>query len=281
MPGDELAIETGRRSHARLVFAKGGGRTFIKSQTVPYPFHITRPFWLDAACPDLATLYLQSASGGIYRDDHPRLSVEARAGARAHVTTQSSSVVHDTGASPARQETSIVVAPAAFLALTPDPLILFPGAALTSALDITIDAASRAIVTEGFVCHDPAAAGRVFQKLELLLTIAQAGGGVIVRERSAVTGEEAFSQASPLGPYRAYASMIILAPRDAWPDALKLQRAFDAQGCLAGASALPGGVGLSLRCLAPDGGALRDGLREGFDVAFAALAGARPARRRK
>ncbi|VTZ20929.1 Urease accessory protein UreD 1 [Methylocella tundrae] len=280
MPGNALAIESGRRSHASLVFAKGGGRTFLNSQRVPYPFHITRPFWLDAACPDLATLYLQSASGGVYRGDHLRLSVEAKAGARAHVTTQSSSVVHDTGASPARQDTSVVVAPGAFLALTPDPLILFPGAALTSAHTITINATSCAIVTEGFACHDPSAAGRAFQDLELLLTILR-DGEVIVRERSRVAGEDVFSKTSPLGPYRAYASMIILAPREAWPDALELQRAFDAQGCLAGASALQDGAGLCLRCLAPDGGALRDGLKVGFDVAFAALAGATPARRRK
>ncbi|MEJ0093228.1 MAG: urease accessory protein UreD [Methylocella sp.] len=274
-------IETHRRSEATLVFARGGGRTFLKHQHIRYPFHVTRPFWLDPHRPELATLYLQSASAGIYRDDHLRLSVTARAGSNAHVTTQSATVVHDTGLRPARQETAVTVAPGAFLALTPDPLILFPGASLTSSIEMSVASTSRAIVTEGFACFDPGATGRSFQSLELLLTITDGDGRKIVQERGALAGEEAFSKGSPLGTYRAYASMIIIAPRDLWPDARELQSELDRHGCLAGASPLPGGIGLNLRYLAPDGGALRDGLRAGFELAFTALVGVAPARRRK
>ncbi len=281
MSGAGLAAAAGRRSEASLVFAAGGDRTFLQRQKTPYPFHITRPFWLDADCPDLATLYLQSASGGIYRDDHLRLGVEAKAAARAHVTTQSGTIVHDTGASPARQETSIVIGRNAFLAVTPDPLILFPGVTLTSALDIKIDPTSRAIVTEGFACHDPTESGRSFESLELRLTITDEKARGVVRERSFVTGDEVFSKASPLGLYRAYASMIILGPADLWPAAIELQSAFDGQGCLAGVSPLPGAIGLYLRCLAPDGGSLRNGLQAGFELAFTAHVGTAPARRRK
>ena len=44
---------------ASLQFSKGGGRTVLTRQRIPYPFHATRPFYLDQARPDLATLYLQ------------------------------------------------------------------------------------------------------------------------------------------------------------------------------------------------------------------------------
>jgi hypothetical protein len=48
---------------ASLHFGHGGARTVLTRQRVPYPFHVTRSFYLDQARPDLATLYLQSAAG--------------------------------------------------------------------------------------------------------------------------------------------------------------------------------------------------------------------------
>jgi hypothetical protein len=32
---------------ASLQFSKGGGRTVLTRQRIPYPFHATRPFYLD------------------------------------------------------------------------------------------------------------------------------------------------------------------------------------------------------------------------------------------
>ena len=71
-------------------------------QHVPYPFHVTRPFYLDAQRPDLATLYLQSSSGGVYGGDDLSLTLDIRAGAAAQVTTQAATIVHDCRGSPAR-----------------------------------------------------------------------------------------------------------------------------------------------------------------------------------
>ena len=42
----------------------------------PIPFHVTRPFYLDAQRPDLATLYLQSSSGGVYGGDDLSLTLD-------------------------------------------------------------------------------------------------------------------------------------------------------------------------------------------------------------
>jgi urease accessory protein len=62
---DAVSLATERRIEASLRFATGGGRTVLVHQHVPYPFHVTRAFHLDPSRPDLATLYLQSASGGL------------------------------------------------------------------------------------------------------------------------------------------------------------------------------------------------------------------------
>lgn len=272
---------TGRIARADLCFAAGGGRTFLSRQTVPYPFHVTRTFRLDPARPDIATLYLQSASGGLYRNDDLSLDIAARPGAFAHVTTQAATMVHDTGALPARQRVTLDVAAGAFLAYTPDPLVLFPGATLANATAVTLASGARAIVVDAFAWHDPRALARPFGMLTQTLEIVDPAGRRLVRERGTLRGVDAFAATSPLGPFRASGTMLILGPQDLLPDVAALQAACDRVGCLAGVTDLPQGVGRMLRCLARDGGDLRHGLDAAFSLAFAALVGIAPAVRRK
>lgn len=253
----------------------------LSRQVVPYPFHITRPFRLYPDRPDIATLYLQSASGGLYRADRLSLDIVARPASRAHVTTQSATVVHDTGAFAARQETRLTVSADALLALHPDPMILFPGAALDLDTRIVLCAGGRAILSEGFTGHDPRGEGRPFARIGLSLRIETEIGRVLVTERSRLDGASLTGVASPLGPYAAYGSMMILGPAECLPVIDALQAPADTTGCLCGVSPLPNGVGLGVRILAPGGGTLSAGMDAVFAVAFEALSGVALARRRK
>ena len=130
---------------ASLHFARGGGRTVLSRQRVPYPFHATRTFYLDCARPEIATLYLQSASGGLYRGDSLALSIVADANAAAHVTTQASTIVHRTHKRGIVQSTRIEIGEHAFAAMTPDPLVMFPGAEISCTTDITLAPTASAI----------------------------------------------------------------------------------------------------------------------------------------
>lgn len=254
---------------------------------MPYPCHVTRTFALHADQPDLATLYLQSASGGLYRGDDLTLDITARPGARAQVTTQAATTVHDTGAVPARQRTALRVAAGGLLAYAPEPFVLFPGAALASETRLEAARSARAIVVDGVTWHDPQ--GRhdpqgprhAFDVLRQTMEIVDEDGRCLLREHGVLAGRDALSEASPLGPFQACGSVFVLGPEEALPPLEHLQRACDAAGCLSGATVLPNGAGRLVRCLAPDGGTLRDGLDAGFAVAFAALSGAAPAPRRK
>ena len=270
-----------RHRQARLVFVRGGGTTVLSRQVVPYPFHITRPVRMYPDHPDIATLYLQSASGGLYRADRLGLDITARPGSRAHVTTQSATVVHDTGAYAARQDTRLAIAGDASLALHPDPMILFPGSALDLDTRIVAGPDVRAIVSEGFASHDPTGMGRPFTRIALSLRVETEEGRILVNERSTLDGASLSGRASPLGAYAAYGSMVILGPAESRPDIAALQGAADAMGCLCGGSPLPNGAGLAVRVLARSGGALSTGMDAVFAVAFAALFGVAPARRRK
>src|SRR5712671_5978598 len=95
LPQSFSGFEAGRKAEVLLVAELAGGRTMLRRQHVGYPFHITRPFHLDRVRPDLATLYLQSASGGFYAADRLTLDLVVGAGAELHLTTQGSTVVHD------------------------------------------------------------------------------------------------------------------------------------------------------------------------------------------
>ncbi len=277
----DAALAVGRSAHAELSFVAGGGRTVLARQFVPYPFHVTRPFRLDPARPGLSTLYLQSASGGLYRGDDLTLSLRIGSGAQAHVTTQAGTIVHDTGAAPARQRVTLHVERDAFLAFTPDPLVLMPGAGLLGHTEITLAPGAAAIVCEGFAWHDLEGKRRPFDRLRQTLSVKSDGGSCLVYEAGELDGRDFLDQASPLGPYRALASTLILADPGTLPDAARLHTVAETQGCVAGVGTLPNAAGLLVRCLGPDGGRLRAAVSSVFDEAFHALVGVPPATRPK
>jgi urease accessory protein len=263
---------------ACLSFASGGGRTFLARQSVPYPFHITRPHRLDPARPDIATLYLQSASGGLYRGDRLALSIEARSGACAHVTSQAATVAHRAAAESTRVLTRLTVHPGSTLALTTDPYVMFPGARLAVATEIVLHPGASALLAEGFAAHDPSGSETTFAALETEARVRTENGRTLVEERSLFRGDDFAGLGGALGGCRAMGSVLILGGT---VDPAALQSRLDAIGVLSGASRLPNEAGWSVRLLAEGGGSLARGLELAFATGFEALTGCMPARRRK
>jgi urease accessory protein len=271
---------------AALDFSHGGGRTVLERQRVPYPFHATRPFYLDQARADLATLYLQSAAGGLYRGDRIALSIAAKPGSAAHVTSQAATIVHRTDGFPVEQKTRLEVGDRAFLAWTPDPLVLFPGAEISCATEITLAATANLILTDGLSHHDPDGPGaqgfgRPFARYGNAVTVRDAAGRMLLNDRGSIAGEAMFAASSPLGRHRAAGTVFVLGRGADTCDAELLEQRLAACGCVAGFSALPNDAGIGARVLAPNGGALARGLEAAFAIAFEALLGVPPARRRK
>lgn len=277
--GEEAA---GRLRHSELAFAWGGGRSTLIRQVAPYPFHVTRPFALDRARPDLATLYLQSASGGVYRGDRLSLDVTVRSGAAAHVTSQAATVVHDTGAHPALQTMTLEVGEGAFGALTLDPLIMFPGAEARVTTAVRMSQGALAILADGVSWHDFAGLDRPFGSLAAETLVYGPGGDLLTLDRSTVRGEELAGPRSLLGRGAgAYGSALLLGPSGRLPSPAAVEAALDAVGCRAGASPLPNGAGLGVRIIAANGGVLTRGIETVFALAVEAMLGFEPARRRK
>lgn len=271
---------------AALDFSHGGGRTVLERQRIPYPFHATRPFYLDPARADLATLYLQSAAGGLYRGDRVALSIAAAPGSAAHVTTQAATIVHRTDRLPVEQKTRLEVGDHAFLAWTPDPLVLFPGAEISCSTEITLAASGGLILTDGLSHHDPEGPGahgfgRPFARYGNAIVVRDTAGRILLNDRASIAGEAMFASSSPLGRHRAVGTVFVLGRGAERCDAELFDKQLAATGCVAGFSKLPNNAGIGSRVLAANGGTLARGLEAAFAVAFETLIGVPPARRRK
>lgn len=268
------------RHRAELQFARTNARTYLARQFVEYPFHITRPFYLDREPADLATLYLQSASGGIYSGEHLDLAIEAAAGAQCQVTSQSSTIVHDCRGLTSRYTARIRAASGAFIALCSDPLILFPGAAIEMQTEVRLEPDAAAIIADGLVLHDPSGGGREpFALFANELTVSDVSGHRLLVDRWRVSGAE-FSQLAPHGSQRMAGSVFALGRLPAVSSA-DLEAGVAATGSYAGATRLPNEAGLAVRLLAPDGAALARGLTRAWEILFTGLFGAPPGRRSK
>ena len=104
----------------------------------------------------MATLYLQSSSGGLYGDDALDLRIVAEAGARAHVTSQASTMVPASHGGRARLGVHLRIDAGATLEYVPDPLILFDGADADTTLDVSMAPGATAIVADAVLLHNPA-----------------------------------------------------------------------------------------------------------------------------
>jgi urease accessory protein len=278
-PLSSSAFDAAREAEAHLAAEFAGGRTILRRQHVGYPFHVTRGFYLDSLRAGLLTLYLQSASGGLYAGDRLKLNVAVGADAAFHLTTQASTIVHARRESGALQRQAVIVGAGAFCAVTNDPYVLFPDADLC--LDTTVIVADDAVLllADGFAMHDPQRAGRVFTSFSNCQRILRPDGRVLLLDRGSIKGDQARNGA--LGDMAAAASVVMIAPPGKLPSIEALGSAADRCGCLSGTSPAPNDAGLVMRLLAPDGGTLARGLEAAFHVAGQAALGCAMARRRK
>ena len=281
VPQSFSRFEAGRKAEVLLVAELAGGRTVLRRQHVGYPFHVTRAFQLDRMRPDLATLYLQSASGGLYAADRLALDLVVGPGAALNLTTQASTVVHDARGQASTMCQSVTVKDNAFCAVISDPYVLFPGADLYIETTAAVGAGATLIMAEGFAAHDPHGRGGTFTRFSTHTRIMAPDGGLLVSDRGSVCGEEFSASCGALGGMAAAGSVLMIAAPDRLADIAEIEAAADACGCLAGVTAAPNQAGLAMRLLAPDSGTLIRGIEAAFHVAARAALGVDLAPRRK
>jgi urease accessory protein len=291
LPDSSLALrDVGRRplgheqGRLELGFAAGGdGVTRLSRQFARYPFHLCRAFRFAGDPPEMATLYVQSCSGGIYEGDRLSLRIDAPARAQLHLTTQAATIVRSMRGTGARQGTELEAGPGSLVEHLPDPLILFPQARLETSLRVKADREARVLSGEAFLLHDPLGRGRPFAHLVSLLQVEErASGRLLFKDRLAVAGEDWTARGPGVtGDAAGTATLVMLGP-DAPSLVTRLRSAMDAiPGLWGGASLLPRGAGAVCRFLARDGRALRSGLDAVWRATRLHWTGTEPRTRRK
>jgi urease accessory protein len=281
LPPSSSGFETGREAQALLMAELAGGRTIFRRQRVVYPFHVTRPFYLDRMRPDLATLYLQSSSGGLYAGDRLKLDLVVGASAALNLTTQAATVVHHGRESGSVHQQSIKVGERAFCAVVSDPYVLFPHARLSIATTAEVARGSTLIIVDGFAMHDPHQRGEPFTQYSSSVRVMRPDGALLVSDQGSLQGDQADLRFGPLGGMRAAASVLIIAEPERRADRTKIENAVENSGCVVGTTLAPNGAGLAIRLLAPDGGTLGRGIAAAFHVAGNAALGITLAHHRK
>lgn len=264
--------------------ADADGRSYLQRQYASYPFHVCRVHYHDKDHPGLATLYVQSCSGGIYEDDRLDLTLSTSERAEAHVSTQAATVVHSMPSGSACQRVRIECKTGSYLEYLPDPQVLFPASRCRSEIAVRLGGNGVALVSDSFLSHDPAGRDDMFAAYFSEIVIENETGKALAIDRLKVDGL-AFRDSCPgiSGRFKAQGTMIVagldcpMSGVAAELHKIRLERDVAAIGC----SLLPNSAGMLVRVLAADGAALKLALHQAWCAARLALKGSVPVERRK
>ena len=271
-------------TQAELEFAcDANGATYVHRQRVGYPFHVGRSLKMPGDPPGMATVYLQSCSGGIFEGDTLRLRIAAGEGAAAHVATAASTVVHSMESRAASQQVELHAQAGSFLEYLPDPVILFPHAKLTSGVRVRMHPGATAILGDSVLLHDPKGGGDQFDWLQSDTVIEDAAGKLLARDRFRIEGLQlARGLAGITGNWKAQGSLFVVTAAKPPAELVAAMRAaLTPAGVYAGATILPNQSGAWTRILATDAAALKSALFSAWTAIRQILTGAAPMPRRK
>lgn len=240
------------RHSFELDFGSADDRSFVARQYVRYPVHVGRALYTDPLDRGRCTVFLQSVSGGLFEHDTVTGRIAVAPGARAHVATPASTIVHTMRGGCATQTVDIDAADGAQLEYLPAPQILFPGSHLHARISVRLGEGALVLVSETFLAHDPTACGASFERMDSAIDITGRDGRLRARERMRIRGADWIgAQPGVSGDFSVQGSLWILTHTACagFPEAL---RAISGEGLYAGASALPGESGWVFRALGAD-----------------------------
>jgi urease accessory protein len=273
------------RYQLSLAFACGSQeKTYLSHQYCSYPFHICRAQYLDPEQSDIATVYLQSCSGGIFSGDNLNSTITVEKKARAHVTTQSSTVVHSMPGGQASQCVKIVAEAESYIEFLPDPMILFPRANMCSAVDITLHPRATVLICDGFLPHDPGRNQEPFGRLESTIRAASPEQKILFVDHFELDGADFRLQALGMqGKHKVHANFILLTQK---LDPRKMCDAMQAaiennKNVYGGVSELPNNCGIGVRLIAVDGTTMRSAVSRVWSTARKLFTGTIPPVRKK
>lgn len=139
----------GKDGIVEAVFTAGSdGVTNVSHQYARPPFHLMGDLHHDEQLQDLSTLYIQNPSGGVTQGDRHKINIKVQSGARANVSTQSSTKVYGMEKNLASSSTEIFVNEGGYLEFMPDPTILYEKSRFFKNLQVTLEQGSTLLLSD-------------------------------------------------------------------------------------------------------------------------------------
>jgi urease accessory protein len=237
--------------------------TWLDRRVFRWPYTISRGFRLDTAAKEVLTLILQTVSGAIHADDRLAQRIHVGPNAAAHITTQGATSVYRARAgTSSTDDITLDIEQNGSIEYTPELRILFPGSSLTQRVRVRLPESATAVVTDGFVVHDPDGANEPFRHYSSNLILHRLDGSLLATDQfvlDAVPGGRGRRT-----KYAAYGTLVVAACQSkSRLETLCSEgeaRMAAISGIYAGASILPNDAGVTFRIAAISGHHLRLGL---------------------
>ncbi|MDQ6818136.1 MAG: urease accessory protein UreD [Actinomycetota bacterium] len=268
-----------------LEFTRGpDGCSRLRTCRQRFPLRTTMPFHLDSGAPDMAFVYVQNPTGGVFAGDHLLTKLTAGPGARVHLTSQSATKLYRMEGGEASQELRFELGAHAYIESIPDALIPQAGARYRQRTVVQLDAGAAFVGVETIAPGRRAHGERFAYELVEIGTRVVFQAGELCAERLRLEPQRA-APARPgvLGHADYLISLFAVAPdRDASLLAAAIDSALAAESGFRGAAGeLPHGAGAMARMLAESAVLAERARRCAWGAARQALLGLRLPETRK
>jgi len=270
----------GKRGFLRLGFERRGSRTILADLERRTPCLASRALHCDAAMPDMPWLFMITSSGCVLQGDRLHTDISLKAGARAHVTTQSATKVHAMEANYGLMTQVFTLEDDSYLEFLPDPLLLHRGARFASRTSIAIAPSATLLYSEIAQPgrkHHRADESLAVTLMALELAASRPDGKMLMSERLLLDPTETWPrQTGVMDGFDVFANVLLLTPK---PSADRVSARLDAgvdseRGIAHGACSLPNNAGLIYKVLGRETAPVKEAVRAFWEIAREEIAGA-------
>ncbi len=270
----------GKRGMLKLGFERRGSRTILADLERRTPCLVSRALHCDAAMADMPWVFMITSTGCVLQGDRLHTDIVVKAGARAHVTTQSATKVHAMDANFGLMTQTFALEDGAYLEFLPDPLILHRGARFSSRSRITIAPTATLLYSE--IAQPGRKHHRVDESLAVTLMALELEARrpdrtLLMSERLVLDPAEASPrQTGVMESFDVFANVLLLTPKaSADRVAARVGAGVDLERGLAhGACSLPNDAGLIYKVLGRETAPVKEAVRAFWAVAREEIAGA-------
>lgn len=261
----------GKVGRLRLGFEHRRGRTALVTMERQAPLLVQRPLYWDESVPDMACLMIIHSSGSVLQGDRFDVRIDVGSGARAHVTTQAATKVHQMDANYAAQLQEVTVASGGYLEYLPGLTIPHRNARYVSDTRVTIPADATMLLSEtvmpGRKYH---AEGELFEYDVFASTVRaqRPDGRPLFTEKLLVEPPRRTVRATGvMGGFDVFGTVYAMtSPEIADRVMARTPPSYEPDAVVSGATRLPNGAGVVLRVLGAESGPVRERMRAFWDV---------------